>query len=100
MGKGTCEVCGYESELEATVIHNVVPKEVTEQAGIPDSASVVLCINCRDEVHTWYANKVFDMTYDLGPKRFRPRSPAEMVKEYEAAYKAFAEYKKRLRSMT
>ena len=100
MGKGTCEVCGYESELGATVMHCIVPKEFTEQAGIPDSASVVLCVNCRDEVRTWYANKVFSMTYDPVPKRFRPRSPAEMVKEYETAYKAFTEYKKRLRSMT
>ena len=94
MGKKTCELCGYESEPGHLVTHHIVPEETTRQAGMPDSATVVLCGNCYTEVHDWYTKKVFSMVYDPETKRFRPRSPAEMVKEYEAAYRVFAEYKR------
>ncbi len=36
------------------------------------------------------------MAYDPGGKRFIPRSPVELAREYEAAFKAFVTYKKRL----
>jgi len=94
MGGETCELCGHAGKLRAVAIHHIVPKELTSQAGMPDSATVTLCRDCHREMHTWYSNKVFDLTYDTGLKRFRPRSLVEMVKEYEAAYRVFANYKK------
>ena len=94
MGGETCELCGNAGKLGAIETHHIVPKELTSQAETPDSATVTLCSNCHKEVHTWYSKKVFDMTYDTAAKRFRPRSLVEMVKEYEVAYRLFAEYKK------
>jgi len=94
MGKETCELCGRKSELETIEKHHVVPVEVTEQAGMPESRVVELCCNCHRELHKWYSIKVADMAYDTQIKRFRAKSGVEMVKEYEAAYKVFAEYKK------
>jgi len=94
MGKETCELCGYRSQLGAIEKHYIVPKELTSQAGVPDSATVTLCSNCHREVHTWYSKKVFDMAYAPTTKRFRPKSLVEMVKEYEAAYRIFDKYKK------
>ena len=94
MAGETCELCGYMDELWAIEPHHIVPKELTSKAGMPDSATVTLCSNCHREVHTWYSKKVFNMTYDPAVKRFRPKSLVEMVKEYETAYRIFAEYKK------
>jgi len=59
-----------------------------------DSTSVVLCSNCYTELLAWYDKKIYSMAYEPEMKRFRPRSPDEMVREYEAAYRAFAEYKR------
>ncbi len=95
MGGETCELCGYVNGLRAIGPHHIVPRELTSRAGMPDSATVTICSDCHKEVHSWYSRKVFDMTYDPGVKRFRPKFLVEMVKEYEAAYKGFAEYKKR-----
>ena len=94
MAEETCKLCGHVGQLWAIETHHIVPKELTSQAEIPDSASVPLCSSCHREVHTWYSKKVFDMTYDTMTKRFKPKSLAEVVKEYEAAYRLFAEYKK------
>ena len=38
------------------------------------------------------------LAYNPETKRFSPKSSPEMVKEYEAAYQAFAEYKRRWRN--
>ena len=99
MGGETCKLCGCVSQLWAIETHHIVPKELTSQAEIPPSATVTLCSNCHREVHAWYSKRIFDMTYDTMAKRFKPRSLVEMVKEYEAAYKAFAEYKTRQRKV-
>jgi len=93
MAGATCELCGQANQLWAAEIHHIVPKELTSEAELPDSATVKLCPNCYQELVDWYARRVFDMTYDSGLKRFRPRSLAEMVKEYEAAYRVFAQHK-------
>lgn len=93
MVKETCELCGYQSEFGTIEKHHVVPVKVTEQAGMPEPASVRLCSNCHSEVHTWYSQNVSDMAYDLGAKQFRQKSSVEMAKEYETAYKVFATYK-------
>ena len=94
MGKETCELCGYRSELRTIEKHHIVPRKVTEQAGVPESATVRLCGNCRREVDNWYSQNVFDMAYDPGTKRFRQKALNELVKEYEAAYRVFVAYKK------
>ena len=93
MGGETCELCGYVSQLWALETHHIVPKELTSEAGMPDSATVTLCSNCHREVHAWYSKTVFDMTYDPATKQFRTKSLVEMVKEHEAAYRVFAQYK-------
>ena len=94
MRKDACDLCRCEIEPGAVVIHNVVPCEVTEQAGMSDSGTVKLCINCHNEVEAWYLKRVPSTTYDWGSRWFNPKSPTEMVKEYEAAYTAFVKYKK------
>jgi hypothetical protein len=94
MEKKACQLCGGEVEPEAVVKHYVVPKEIMEQAGIQRSKIVRLCPNCYEELQRWYTAKVADMTYDTEIKRFRAKSPLEMVKEYKIAYQRFARYKK------
>ena len=95
MGKGTCELCGCNSGLEIVEKHHIVPLEITEMAGIPESKVVELCRSCLRELNRWCSFKVVDMAYDTEIKRFRAKSWLEMVKEYETAYRSFAEYKKR-----
>ena len=89
----TCQLCGYEDELGSIKKYHVVPQEITEQAGIQESRMARLCPNCQQELHKWYSTKVANMTYDTRMKRFRPKSPLEMVKEYETAFAIFSKYK-------
>ena len=93
MGKETCELCGYESEVGSIEKHHVVPREVMEQAGLPESRVVRLCCNCHRELHRWYSTKVADVNYDSETKRFRAQSWLEMVKEYQPAFDSFVKYK-------
>jgi len=97
MKMNTCEACGYKGRTGDIVARRIIPEEVTEEAEVPDSGTVALCVNCRNELHTWYSKKVSDLTYDPSTKRFIPRTAAEMAQEFEATYRAFAEYKKRQR---
>jgi hypothetical protein len=97
MTRKVCEACGYRGEARAIVEQRVIPQDIAEEAGISDSGKVTLCNNCRNELYIWYSRKVSTMVYDPGTKRFRYRLPAEMAKEYEAAYRAFIEYKNRQR---
>ena len=94
MAKETCELCGYRSNLGTIEKHHIVPVTVTEQAGMPESATVRLCSNCQREVNIRYSHDVFDMAYDAGTKQFEQKSVNELIKEYEAAYKVFATYKR------
>ena len=94
MAEKTCQLCGCEVALKAIERHSIIPREIMEQAGIRRSKIVRLCPNCREELQRWYEAKVADLTYDTKMKRFRGRSPLEMVKEYETAYQRFARYKK------
>lgn len=98
--KKACEICGYTSRPRSLVTYRIIPEEVAIQAGILDSRTVVLCISCSMEVQAWCAKKAFSMSYDAGTKRFVPKSSAEIVKEYEAAYKAFITYKSGCKSRT
>lgn len=98
MEKKTCEICGYTSKHEDLVIYRIVPEEIATQAGILDKRKVVLCTNCCNELQAWYLKRVFGMSYDAGTVQFVPKSSADMVKEYEAAYRAFATYKSGIES--
>jgi hypothetical protein len=89
-----CEVCGCAVSPGELVIHRIVPEEIAKQVGILDVRKVVLCLNCGNQIQDWYNKRVFSMSYDDKTNRFIPKSSTEMVKEYEAAYKAFATYKK------
>ena len=93
MEKKTCDKCGRGNQPEDLVIHRIVPKEVARQAGILDTRTVLLCINCSNEFQI-FSKKVHDLSYDDVTKHFIPKSPTELIKEYEAAYKAFIAYKK------
>jgi len=94
MRKGTCELCGYEGETKIIKKYRVIPQEVREQAGIQQSKAIRLCSNCQQELHKWYSTKVANMTYDTRMKRFRVKTPLEMVKEYESAFTIFEKYKR------
>ena len=98
MRRYTCELCGREIKTRAAVIYSIVPREIIKQAHMSGSETLILflCINCRNELESWYQKRVSIATYDLGSKQFIPKSPNAMVKEYEAAYAAFVKYKKRL----
>jgi len=95
MKTGACVTCGYKGKARAIVAHHIIPEEIAEQAEISGPGAVSMCANCLAEVAAWYPRKVSSLVFDTGTRRFRPRTPAEMVTEYEAAYSAFVEYKKR-----
>ena len=98
MGEKTCDICGNAVNSEDVVIHRMIPEEVARQAGIYDFRIAVLCSNCSNEVQTWYKKRVYGVSYDNSTKKFLPRSPADIVKEYEAIYRAFAAYKNKRRA--
>ena len=89
----TCNICGQAVNSKDVVIHRMIPEEVARQAGIYDFRTAVLCPNCSNEVQAWYEKRVYDVSYDNSTKHFLPRSPADIVKEYEAVYRAFEAYK-------
>jgi len=88
-----CQVCGYSGTPGGMELHHIVPVEVSEQAGIPESQTFWLCPSCHREVHSWYNSKVARSTYDLKDKRFRPMSSLELVREYTATFSSFLNYK-------
>jgi len=93
-GRGeACAVCGYVSNLGAVAQHHLIPKGVTGEAGMPDSATVKLCCNCHYELNSWYEAKVSDVAYDPKIKRFRGKSWDEVVRDYESALASFKQYK-------
>ena len=92
-----CAVCGYVSNLEAVAPHHLIPKSVTEEAGVPESATVNLCRNCHYELHSWYRAKVSDVAYDPDTKRFRDKSWSEMARDYKSAFNSFKKYKREQR---
>ena len=94
MTKETCELCGYRGEPGTITKYRIVPIRVTEEAGLAESATVRLCSNCHREVGYWYSRSVCDITYDPKTQQFRQKSSRELVKEYEASYRVFAEYKR------
>ena len=96
-GKYTCELCGQEARPDTLENHPIVPGEIIEQAGVQGPGTVKLCVNCRRELDRWYSKKVSSMTYDESRRGFREKTPPEMVREYETAYRLFARYKQGLK---
>jgi hypothetical protein len=78
--------------------HHIVPREVTDEAGMPQSQTVRLCNDCHEEVHAWYTARVHHTEYDQDTRRFRTKSYLEMVSEYQLAFNAFVNYKNTQRS--
>ncbi|UCG10111.1 MAG: hypothetical protein JSW30_05160 [Dehalococcoidia bacterium] len=94
MKERICQTCGCSLSQENLVRHRIIPESVATGAGISGARTVALCPNCSQEVQNWYAKKVLHMNYDEVTRRFKPKSPAELVKEYEGVYKTFVRYKK------
>ena len=90
----TCEICGCYCRSETLAAHRIVPEEVARQAGILDIRTVYLCLNCCNEIKTRYREKVYSVSYDYKANQFIPKSPAELIREYEAVYKTFVINKK------
>lgn len=97
MRQETCEVCGYTSHLGVIERCHIVPLQLTEKAGVPESETLKLCCNCNRELDAWYAMTVADMAYDTKTKRFTAKSPSEIVKEHHSALDSFMKYKKEQR---
>ena len=97
MKKYTCELCENEIKASEAIVHSVVPREIIQQAPISDSKTpiLLLCISCRNKLESWCQKRVSTTTYNLGSKKFIPKSPNAMVKEYEVAYAAFVNFEKR-----
>ena len=93
MGKDSRDVCRHKMEPGSARKHDIIPEVFTELCGISDSGSVILCVNCYKEVHDWYLRRVYNLTYDYETKRFKYKSPKEMVKEYQSAFRSFVKYK-------
>ncbi|MFC2014440.1 hypothetical protein ACFLUP_00415 [Chloroflexota bacterium] len=95
MRKENCVLCGCNQSVIVQVkVYYIVPQAVTEQASIQRPKTVKLCSNCQQELGIWYSAKVGELTYDTTIKQFTPKSPAQLVKEYEIAYQWFTQYKK------
>ena len=95
MEKKACEICGRETDPEDLVIHHIIPEEIASQAGILDTRTILLCIDCSHKFQTFCSGKVHDLRYDDITQHFIHKSPAELIKEYEVAYKTFLAYNKR-----
>ncbi len=95
LGQETCDVCRREVDAVFLTMHPIVPEDIAKEDTVPASQTARLCTSCGDRLHTWFLNRVTTVTYDWGLKRFKSKSPAEMVKEYEVAYKAFIKYERR-----
>jgi hypothetical protein len=88
MKKDRCEFCGVIAPGQVSET-DIVPRDICRQAGIDNPEAVRLCGQCRLDLGKWYSSKVSDTLFDPTLKRFRSRTPAEMVKEYESACQWF-----------
>ena len=93
MGGEYCELCGYRGEARLMEKCHTIPVAVTESAGVAESRIITLCQNCHRELDKWYSVKVADTGFDSNLNRFRPKTPQEMVGEYEFALAMFEKYK-------
>jgi DNA-directed RNA polymerase subunit M/transcription elongation factor TFIIS len=93
VAKETCKICNNVVDPDTVEKHHIVPRDVTDEAGIPESQTLRLCAECHEEVHTWYTARVRHTEYDPDARRFRNKSYLEMVGEYQSAFTAFVNYK-------
>ena len=93
MAKETCQVCKNRVDPEDLEEHHIVPKNLTDEGGIPESQTIRLCTNCHEEVHNWYTARVRHTEYDDNARRFRSKSSLEMVSEYQTVFSDFVKYK-------
>ena len=96
MKRERCESCGYLSKSGAIEEHRIVPIEITQEAGMPPSTTARLCVNCRQEIHAWYASKTSALAYHPETKRFEPKPFSERAKEYESVFETFKRSKEAL----
>ena len=93
MATQTCKICNNVVDPDTMEEHHIVPSEVTDEAGMPESQKIKLCAGCHQEVHDWYTARVRHTEYDPDTRRFRNKSYLEMVNEYQSAFNAFVNYK-------
>ena len=93
MANEKCQVCKNRVEPEDMEKHHIVPKNQTDDAGIPESQTILMCANCHQEVHSWYTARVRHTEYDSDARRFRTKSSLEMVSEYQTVFSDFVKYK-------
>jgi hypothetical protein len=86
MGIENCEACGRSLEADNTVIHRIIPEEISREANVLDLRTVALCHSCL--------KKVSNMTFDPESDIPRFRTPTEMIEEYVATYKFFTRYRR------
>jgi 5-methylcytosine-specific restriction endonuclease McrA len=89
----TCQVCRNRVDPEDIKVHHIVPKNLTDEAGIPESQTIQLCTDCHQEVHAWYTARVRSTEYDDNIRRFRHKSSLEMISEYQKVFSDFIKYK-------
>lgn len=93
MRKYLCDACGCEDTADVIRKFHVTPQIIIEEAAVKQTITVKLCQNCRKDIEKWYTN-ISSTTYDSRNKRFRDKTPLEMVREYENAFNSFTRYKK------
>jgi hypothetical protein len=93
MKQQKCNACGRAIEAGKAVEHHIVPEDVQRLLNTADSSKAPLCTNCSREVADWYRGKISDVTYDSNLKRFRTKSPSEIINEYHKAYQVFLNFK-------
>jgi len=94
MGMDICEGCGREIEPRNAVRKHIIPDEVAESFGIPDTRPIILCSKCSTQLYDWYHKRVSTAVYDDKIQQFRARTPAEILKEYESVFNSFVKYKR------
>lgn len=93
MAEEKCQVCQNSVDPEDMETHHIVPKNLTDDEGIPESQTIKLCNNCHTEVHAWYTARVRRSEYDDKERRFRSKSSLEMINEYQKVFSDFMKYK-------
>ena len=91
-----CDTCGRKIDLGWAEKHHIIPIEVTQQAGLPESRIATLCHDCHHELHSWYSVKVAPMAYNTKAKRFETKSWLGLSKEYESTFNSCIRPKREL----
>ena len=60
-----------------------------------NSRAVTICLECSHKLPTWYRKMVSTITYNDNKQHFRDKTPNELIKEYEAAFESFSNFKRR-----